>query len=401
MPSERYPEAEFMIAEKERLEHAIIGVLKNAAAEIPGAAHWVAGTVRKTPLVIHDINGLPLFYDFEVARGKEVFGNIRVAASKVLGMGVVATELGTRLWSYDAAVKRLTPQVKREFGRASAPKLVCYSYPKLGVMFEVESGGAKSRVIYDVSSLSRVPDKPERADVEGFYAWSYYDSLSDDDRREGLARFRKLEGDLTGLSAARRREIVAARTLSPLQKKVAITYRRNVTKLLQYCTHYGHTHARSHHCFVLHGQQVDDYCAVATCQMILCYYRYYYTQNQVAPPCGYSSGSGCPADQSPGYKSLSCNHLDASFDSSPTWEKGRDQIDLLRPFKSGIPGHARAGAGYSFVSWIFGAAVTDRKLYIYDPWPWNADYALGGAVTWEDWNAITHTNYVYANIKCP
>jgi hypothetical protein len=403
MPSQRYPEAEFMIPEKERVEYAALAVLKNAAAGSPGTEHWVTGAVRKTPLVIYDVNGLPLFYDFEVARGKEVFGNVRVAASKVLGMSVVATELGTRLWSYDAAVKKLLPQAKRELARASASaaKLVCYSYPKLGVMFEVESEGAKSRAIYDVSSLARVPDKPERPEVEGFYAWSYYDSLSDDSRREGLARFKKVEADLTSLSSALRREIVAARTLAPSLKKLAIKFSRNVTKLLQYCTHYGHTHGRSHHCFVLQGQQVDDYCAVATCQMILCYYRYYYSQNQVAPPCGYSSGSGCPPDQSPGYKTLSCNHLDASFDSAPTWEKGRDQIDLLRPFKSGIPGHARAGAGYSFVRWIFGGAITDKKLYIYDPWPWNADYALAGAITWEDWNAITHTNYVYANIKCP
>ena len=80
-----------------------------------------------------------------------------------------------------------------------------------------------------------------------------------------------------------------------------LKYSIGATKLLQYCTHYGHTHARSHHCFVLHGQQVNDYCAVATCQMILCYYRYYRSQDDIAPSLGYSTGGGCPADQSPGY----------------------------------------------------------------------------------------------------
>jgi hypothetical protein len=400
MPSERYPESKYPIPESEAVAYASIGVLKNAAAGIPGAAHWAAGAVRKTPLRIHDINGELLFYDFEVARGSEVFGNIRVAASQVLGASVIATELGTRLWSFDEAVKKLAPKVRREYpkARGSTPKLVCYSYPKLGVMYE--TGESPPRVIYDVSSLTQVPEKPEREDAEGFHAWSFYDSLSDDERKARLARFRKGEKDLTGLSASIRKELVAARTLAPLVDRVAVVFSRNITKLLEYCSHYGHTHARSHHCFVLHGQQVNDYCAVATCQMILCYYRYYYTQDQIAPHLGYNAGGGCPPDQSPGYRSLTCNHLDSSFDGSPTWEKGRDQIDLRRPFKSGIPGHARAGAGYSFVRWTFGGGVTDKRLYIYDPWPWNANYALAGAVTWEDWDAIAHTNYVYANISC-
>jgi hypothetical protein len=187
---------------------------------------------------------------------------------------------------------------------------------------------------------------------------------------------------------------------------VAVTlkfaWKKTITKRLQFCPHYADTHARGHHCFSLKAQEVDDYCAVATCQMVLCYYRYYYAQDDIAAPCGYSAGSGCPADQSPGYESLSCNHIDAAFDNSPTWEKGRDEIDALHPFKSGIPGHARACAGYSYTQWIIVlGGITDRKLYIYDPWPWNADHALGGAVYWEDWDSITHTNYVTTRIDCP
>lgn len=401
MPSQRYPEAESMIGQDELVEYASFGVLKNAAAGIPDLTEWVGGAVRKTPLRIHDINGQPLFYDFEVARGTEVLGNVRVAASKVLGAGAFATELGARRWDYDAAVRKLAPRVKRQFAKAriSPPRLVCYSYPKLGVMFEIEGKSGSSRAIYDVSSLAPVPDKPEGAEPEGFYAWSVYDSLADADRRQRLARFRRVEADLSSLSGRLRRDILAARTLRSVFDRFPLTYAIGATKLLQYCSHYGHSHARSHHCFVLQGQQVNDYCAVATCQMILCYYRYYRSQDDIAPSLGYSAGGACPADQSPGYKSLSCDHLDSSFDSSPTWQKARDQINLLRPLKTGVPGHARACAGYSYTNWSLGGP--DRKLYIYDPWPWNADFALGGAVTWEDWGAITHTNYVYANIKCP
>ena len=154
-------------------------------------------------------------------------------------------------------------------------------------------------------------------------------------------------------------------------------FSRTTTKLLQFCSHYAYNAARGHHCFSLHGQQVNDYCAVATCQMILCYYRYYFTQDQIAPACGYTAGNGCPADQSPGYESMSCNHIDASFDNAPTWQKARDQIDALHPFKSGVPGHARACAGYSRTVFTFGG-TTEEKLYIYDPWPWNANFAVAG-----------------------
>lgn len=402
MPSKSYAEADHLIAPEELAEHAGIAVIKNAVAGIPDLADWVRGSVRTTPCTIHDINGQPLFQDFEVASGKEVFGTVRMAASKVLGTGAIALQLGPRSWNYDDAVKKLVPKVKREYPRAriSAPKLVCYSYPKLGVMFEIEAENGRSTAIYDIGSLTRVPPKPDGPAREGFYAWSFYESLAEADRKRRLTRFAKVDADRDALPLRLRREIVNAATLESIVKKTKWPLKLVTTRKLQYCTHYGATHARSHHCFVLHGQQVNDYCAVATCQMILCYYRYYYAQDAIAPSLGYAPG-GCPSDQSPGYKSLTCNHLDSSFDSAATWEKARDQIDLLRPFKSGIAGHARACAGYSRVVWLFGGGTTERKLYIYDPWDWNADYALGGAVYWEDWDAITHTNYVYAHIKCP
>jgi hypothetical protein len=357
--------------------------------------------LRKEPIAIHDINGTLLFLDFPVVVGGETVGHVRTGASEVVGSPVVALELGPRYWDFEAAAKKLGSRVRKAFpgAKASDPLLVCYSYPKLGVMFTLQGEGAPARVIYDVADLAQIPERPEKDGVEGAFAWSFYDALPDAERRARVKRFAAADEARLAIAAKARRDIVAARTLVNVAELVAFRWQRTTTKLLQFCSHYAYTHPRGHHCFSLHAQQVNDYCAVATCQMILCYYRYYFTQDQIAPACGYSPG-GCPADQSPGYESMSCNHIDATFDNAPTWAKGRDQIDLLRPFKSGIPGHARACAGYSRTSWIFGGTV-DEKLYIYDPWPWNADFALGGAVTWEDWGAISHTNYVCTRIACP
>lgn len=402
MATTRYPENEFLIPHDQVLAHAIVGTAKNFAV-LPDLAHWAPAAVVRTPQVIFDINGQPLFHDFRVARGDATLGHVRVAASRLLGSSVIATELGERQWSFESAARKLAPKVKREFkgAKVSAPKLVCYSYPKLGVQFEVDGPAGKKRLIFDVASLARVPEMAEAGrDREGFVAWSLYDSLSEKERKSRLARFKKGEGDISGLTPRMLKAALTARTVAKAFDVLKPLYRRTATRLLQFCTHYGHAHARSHHCFVLHGQQVNDYCAVATCQMILCYYRYYYAQNDIAPALGYNAGSGCPPDQSPGYESLTCNHLASSFDGSATWEKARDQINLLRPMKSGIPGHARAVAGYSYTWWKL-SGIQDKKLYIYDPWPWNADYALGGAVVWEDWDAVTHTNYVYAHVDCP
>jgi len=192
--------------------------------------------------------------------------------------------------------------------------------------------------------------------------------------------------------------VVGLKTLNTINAEVIATgiLFKVTTRELQFCTHYLSTEARSHHCFVLHAQQRNDYCAVATCQMILCYYRYYYTQDQIAPALNYTPGGGCPSDQSAGYHNLSNNHIIATFDNTPTFAEAKAQIDSLHPFKTGITGHARACAGYSTNSWY--NIVTSQNLKIYDPWPWNPDLKLGGSVYWEDWNAVTHTNYVFTRL---
>jgi hypothetical protein len=401
MPTGRFSEEQNLVPAGDLYEHAALAVMRDSVAGVPGLTGLLAGRVRKEPIPIFDINGTLLFYDYAVGRGAQVAGYVRTAASRIVGPPVVAIEIGPRHWDYAAAVRRLTPRVKKQFPGAalSEPMLVCYSYPKLGVMFHAKSPEKSTRVIFDVADLSPIPENP-RPEREGAYAWSFYDALSDNDRRARSRRFAQADDARTALSSRVRAAISSARSLQAVVSKIDWRFRSTVTKLLEYCSHYPYTHARGHHCFSLHAQQVNDYCAVATCQMILCYYRYYYAQTAIAPACSYSAGGGCPPDQSPGYESLSCNHIDATFDAAPTWQKARAQIDLRRPFKSGVPGHARACAGYSRTAWLLGG-TTEEKLYIYDPWPWNADFALGGTVVWEDWGTITHTNYVTTRIACP
>lgn len=392
-------EEDHVVAVGNAREHAVLTVAHGAAEGLQDVASWSKAAVRKEPLVIHDINGQVLFYDFTLTRGNEPIGYSRVAANELLGTPGVLLEIGPRHWDFERAAAKLLPRARRELGQVGPPRLVCYSYPKLGVMFEVP--GKNTRAVYDVASLDPVPFL-EGKDIEGAFAWSFLGSLSERERATRLRRYKAFDEARLTVSADLRRQMVSAKSLVATIDQLELTAKMTAvrSRTLQFCNHYASTEARSHHCFSLHAQEVNDYCAVATCQMVLCYYRYYFTQDHIAPELGYSPG-GCPSDQSGGYEALTCNHLQASFDSSPTWEKARDEIDALHPFKSGVPRHARACAGYSSARWSLVGSLTDKRLYIYDPWPWNADLKLGGAIYWEDWTSITHTNYVTARINCP
>lgn len=398
MPSEKYLEEANLIPDDVRWHHVAYSLVGQLAADLPGLVPWRSASLGKERVEIFDLNGAPLFYDYPVQKGRQVLGYVRAGASKVLGPVAISYEIGERGWDIATSARKAAALVRKENAGAkiAGPKLVCYSYPKLGFLFELSrEGGAPVRLVLDGPSLAVVPEQAPADGREGDSAWSFYASLDEEARKARLRRFNVGEKARLEAGPALLKKIQATQSIATLSSNIAVGVLKPVSKTLQFCSHYLATEARSHHCFVLHAQQKSDYCAVATCQMILCYYRYYSSQDTIAPALGYSSGGGCPTDQSPGYKSLTCNHLDATFDSAPTWQKARDQIDALHPLKSGIAGHARACAGYYKSAFLF----TSPQLYIYDPWPWNADYKAGGAVKWESWDSIAHTNYIYTQIK--
>jgi hypothetical protein len=392
-----FDEGKHFYSRPDLYEYVSIAAAQGVAAGLKGLSPWKRASLRKRPIKIFDINGKLLFLDYKVVRNDRVVGYVRTAASRVLGTPIIAQMVGEHRWDFRAAVEKLLPEVEKKYpdSRIQRPKLVCYSYPKLGVMFNlVDARARRQRLVFDIAGLRQIPEGKPDVDREGEVAWSFYDSLPEEERKRRFERHERIQAARLDLPDDVREvlatEVRVARISASLQAVFPLFY----TKQLQFCPHYAYNEARSHHCFILHGQQEWDYCAVATCQMILCYYRYYYTQDQIAPSLNYSYG-GCPADQSAGYESLSNNHIDATFDNAPTWQKARDQIDELRPLKSGVPHHARAVAGYSHS--VF--AIIPKQLYIYDPSPWDADYKLGGSIYWEDWDAITHTNFIYTRLQ--
>ncbi len=390
------------VSKEEAYANALIEGAKFILSESNESQKQVKTVLDKKGLEIYDINGKLLFYDFAIISVKNQVATVRAAAHKSIGTPVISIRLGPQKWDLDASRRKIDEILKKKFSKYKVLeiKLVCYSYPKMGLQAHITNDKETISVIFDVSNFEIIHGKPEKEDFEGAYAWSFLDSIGKREIPSRVKRYAKA-ADITRkvFNGELGPEIYRINDLYIVIDLSKLVFKTHNEKKLQFCTHFRHDETGSHHCFILHAQQVNDYCSVATCQMILCYYHYYYSQNEIAPSLGYSSGGGCPPDVSAGYKSLSNNHLKSSFDSSPTWNEARDQINLLQPMKSGVPGHARAIAGYSSnIFSILGSSTADKKLYVYDPWPWNADLKAGGDIYWEDWDSITHTNFVYTEL---
>jgi hypothetical protein len=373
--------------------------------------HWVEGNdelgrlaqaeTKAEPLVIYDLGGPPLFYDFELTDGDETVGIVRAAASPAIGTPLVAAQLGPRGWDAEDATRAAEEAVRKEHegAKVTSSRLVCYCYPKIGVEvgFDLPRQGS-GRTIIDVSD--GLPVVNLGADEgEGSTAYSYYDVVVAPTEQKRRRRWSRQEEDLDVVSRAAPLLLdvgsrLEAEARIKLYDALVLEFPYVVFPLSsQKVVRFG-PRCSPHECFELYAQQTNVYCAVATGQMILDFYRWYFTQDKIAAAMGTGSGGTSNTGQVAGYESLSSNCLDATYDSSAAWSEAKLEIDANRPLKSGITGHARAAAGW-MKTWSWASFGYDLSLKIYDPWPWNADICAGGAVVWEDWDAVTHTNFIY------
>lgn len=353
------------------------------------------------PVVIHDLSGPAVFYDFELTSGEETVGVARAAASPSIGTPLVAVELGARGWDPKKAIRAAEKTVGRDHKDATikSSRLVCYCYPKIGVEVTYELPRKRTlQTIVDVADGLPVaghgPDEPE-----GSAAYSYYDVVVAPTVEKRSSRWTRSEEDV---ERVRR---IAPELLDPdtgldheIRDKIRVKLARDFPYEIfpfsdQKVVRFG-PRCSPHECFELYAQQTNVYCAVATGQMILDFYRWYYTQDQIAAAMGTTATGTDNTGQVAGYESLSRFCLDATYDTSAQWSEAKQEIDANRPVKSGIPGHARAAAGW-MRSWSWASLGYDLSLKIYDPWPWNADICAGGKIVWEDWDAVTHTNFIY------
>jgi hypothetical protein len=155
-------------------------------------------------------------------------------------------------------------------------------------------------------------------------------------------------------------------------------------RIIDFCCH--DNDCRDHECFCLHPQENSVHCTRASSQMVLCFWRYCYSQHDVAQAFGVDDTDLTPwSSVAPGLNDLTHDCFEAALNYSVTWGDCTSEIDNRRPFLSDDGGHTRACAGYrSWRLWPVGQPLP-RYLYIFDPWPPNV-----GAIYWENFSTSSY-----------
>lgn len=368
------------------MAHVHIGV----ASRLPGLAGW-RGVHLDAPATIHDLNEQPLFYDFPViaANGGEI-GVVRAAAATPLADPVVSTYLGPAPWSVSRATDRATEVVTHEYGgQVLRTLLVCYAYPKLGIAVGWKKArGRTRRTIFDIGDLSVVPEAVER-DMRGSGPYSFYAHLPEEAVARGIQRYglhEKLAAEFEKQSGRKLGPKMERRDFDVVQVAVIAQLKRWNNRLLTFCSH-----SYSHECFVMHGQETYWWCVVATGQMMLDFWRYNFTQTQIAAAMNTVSGTDW-SDEEDGFESLTADQFDSRSDFSPTFLKVREEIDANRPFDYSYSYHSMACAGYSERNINLIGRAPVKQVYLYDPWPVGV-----GTIRWEAWStgALMLAGFVY------
>ena len=198
---------------------------------------------------------------------------------------------------------------------------------------------------------------------------------------ERFAAYEKLVEDLqgrTGLDFAGFADRVDFQTIqSALMEMIHPICSSNI---LTFCGH-----GFSHECFRVHAQSEMGYCAPATGQMILDFWRYYHALDDIANAMNTNPFFGTTwANEVSGLESLTCSHFDAEYDLSPTFGKVKTEIKANRPFDYSYFKHATACVGYREINIALLGNMPEESVYLYDPWPVGT-----GTIRWETYGTAS------------
>jgi hypothetical protein len=372
-------------------EHVIFALSRTFRGDVayPENATFSVADVTDHPHEVYDVNGSLLFYLFPVQLpGAPRQSWARAAADKRVGPAIVSVETPRVPLDPDALLERarvLFPTL------SGPPRLVTYSYPRLGVV--VPQGATD--VIYDAVSFERVPVR--RPGSASLGAWSFFGEVVEPEVERRIRLWERDQAEIVAtLRALGIPGLTAAQNGQPDPGAPGV-----VSRLLRYSPH-----CLSHPCFALYGQEDEFFCTVAVAQMILDFYRYNHLQAGIAPVIHAGNCLPLPVetDEKRAYETLSNGCLVATIDMWPTWIKARAEIDDNRPFRDGIDDHVRACAGWLQETNLSTGQVLRQWLRIYDPQPDNPDMCVGGQVLWEEWDAIPHKSFInvrHRSTPCP
>ncbi|PXF54111.1 MAG: hypothetical protein C4B58_16175 [Deltaproteobacteria bacterium] len=390
---EHLGKADFAVKVENARKQAHFHLCSGTAAGFRGVKGWERGRINTRPMIIYDLSGLPLFYDFPVRRGRIFEGFIRIVANKVLGDPVMCTQVTSLGWDLLKARKELQKKIVKKYRgfRLRRLKLVCYSYPKIALAANLVGSGRKQQTfMIDVSDFTEIPLVPEKEiKGSGLVPYSLLDNITEKQEKTGADTWEKINQGMEDVfNKEKKLDLAGLYKLSPEKRLDVIQkvfdkmeiFTFYTEKTIDFCCHSGTCH--DHECFCLHPQENSVHCTRASSQMVFCYWRYCYSQHDFAQAFGVDDDDLTPwSGVASGLNSLTYDCFTASLNYSPDWADCTTEISNRRPFLSDNGGHTRACAGYKqWNIWISGTPQP-RYLYIYDPWPVNV-----GAISWENYN---------------
>jgi hypothetical protein len=337
--------------------HAVAAVDERLAAE-PGEL-----ALRDDPLVIHDVSGEQLFYDFSLLAGDTPLGYVRTAADARVGTPVVAVERSRRSWDPAAAAAAATRRAGEEGVSVHDTRVVCYCYPKLGIQILAEgSDGERRTQIFDVASGSLVGEETDDPSDQ-VSVRSYLAGL---DVQARLADFAESRGAIAQLVGPGER-IDLPELLPQARSEVWLDPACRKTLGVP-----------------MYAQITDYNCVPASAEMVLDHYGWNFTQAEIAHAMGTTPTGTSYAGFAAGIATLTKNTMtpnqpDINWTRAQQWDLVTSELAANRPVFTQMPGHYRICT--AFVSVLF-----FQLLHIHDPWPWNANVCGGGADYWENWN---------------
>lgn len=345
---------------------AITAFMHTGEGNTPAQKAWSinslpeAGPLEWQSINLYDIDGRLLFRDKTLAltNGNEL--RIRVAASPLLGVPVWSASSGPR-WDIQAAIAKAQDVATRNglIFATDGTAITCYSYPRLGLL--CTRGADHERFVIDLGDRSILGTSvaARATSPEGPTIWSPFDFVTPATLGRlkanwvaSLQRLAPLRADLQNV-----RDGVKAPAPAAAEVTLDLT---------------------------LIPQQSEVFCAVAVGDMIMQFFGFPETQDAIAAAMHTGPNGTTSQDQVTGYSTLSGGRLQAQFFDPPSWELAQQEFGASRPLKSGVPGHARVGAGCK-------TNDLGSFLYIYDPYPEDS-----GRIYWEAWGvpSIVHTNFI-------
>lgn len=312
---------------------------------------WNGAIVKSTPDIIYDLNEKPLFYLFSVDKNGKRIGEIKAAASRVVGGAIVTIGPGAGSIDMNAAKTHASEILNTEFKGAviNSMDLVCYDYPGIGILFRFSVPGSKEKtLILDAYDLSVIPETQQV---------SFYNEIPASDISTRIANAVSEQNELA-------------------TKQNGVSIKAGATKTLSG--------------FPLYGQEGSAWCPFATAKMVSGYYSYTRTQAGIASTMGIANpDNGATIQQSlsnyyqvsTAYGGLGKPNSQLRWSGQFTYDDFVSNLSANRPQHTDryetSSFHARAVAGYSYSS------SASQYLYIYDPYPVNQ-----GAVLWENYNTF-------------